>query len=345
MSTPLFGLAAVSRWHRVYSGLCRATLCRATLLAAALLAGLALPGRVSAECPLPQIRLERIALDVWLVPGQPGEADAVNRGQVSNLVLVGDGVRLWALGSGPSPAFGLALACQVKQTLSRAITDVISPWTRPELVLGSNGLGQVRRWAHASVAAAMAEQCPQCVSRLSERLRGAASDLGPSPLPPLPPPSQRLQGESGSLGPLDWWRLPRSEQRWVTVWRVRAAPVWIAHGLLNANGPADGRDADLALLAESAERLVTLAATDGAAARWIGDQGPVADAGAPQRQADYGRTLLAKAREALLSGVDEAAPPPSWPGLPPGWAVDSLHALNWQRAWRQAEADYFKAPK
>ena len=165
----------------------------------------------------------------------------------------------------------------------------------------------------------------------------------------MPLPAQQLQGESGRLGPLDWWRLPRSAQRGVTVWRVRAAPIWIAHGLLKADGPADGpadgRDADLALMAASSERLVTLAAADGAAARWVGEQGPLADAGAPQRQAAYARALLVHARQALLSGVDEAAPPPAWPGLPAGWAADPLHALNWQRAWRQVEADYFVAPK
>ncbi|MDO9283704.1 MAG: hypothetical protein Q7U26_02335 [Aquabacterium sp.] len=316
---------------------------------------LAMPSMGFAACPGPALRVLPLAPGWWWVPAAPGESDGLNRGQVSNIVLARQGqgraARLWALGSGPSPAWGRALACQVRVRLGLSITDVISPWARPELVLGVAGLrpsGPVRHWAHASVAQAMDQQCPHCVERLRERLQGAASDLGDDP---IDLPERLLQGERGRLGPFDWWRLPRAEGRWITVWRLRPAasgaprgPLWVAHGLLQGEGPADGRDADLALLLQASQRLATLAAADGPAARFIGEQGPVMGADAPARQAAYWSGLLDEARAAVARGDDEAAPAPAWPGLPAGWQAHPWHGFNWQRAWRQVEPEVLAAP-
>jgi hypothetical protein len=350
-------------------------------------AAAALPTARAADCPGPALHFEPLAADVWLVPAAAGDSDAGNRGQVSNLVLVrarataqaeaglagqsaagdgagagaGDGgLRWWLLGSGPSPAFGRALACQLRQRLGAVVSDVISPWARPELVLGVAGLkgeravggtgkgageGAVavpfRHWAHASVADAMAEQCPHCVDRLRQRLGAAADDLGPDP---IGLPDHRLQGEQGALGPFRWWRLPRAEGRWVTVWRLRAAPLWLAPGLLDGNGPPDGRDADLAMLRDASRRLAGWAAADGPAAVFVGEQGPAMDSSAPARHAAYWDALLAAATAAVSRGDDEAAAAPGWPGLPPGWAATAWHGFNWQRAWRQVEPQVLAAP-
>lgn len=317
------------------------------------LLALAWPASVAAGCPGPDLRLLPLAPGLWWVPAALGESDGLNRGQVSNIVLAQQGrgraARLWALGSGPSPAWGQALACQARARLGLAITDVISPWARPELVLGVVGLrqaGPLRHWAHASVAQAMAEQCPHCVERLRWRLQAAAADLGDDP---IHLPDQRLQGEQGRLGPFDWWRLPRAEGRWITVWRLHPtgatqAPLWVAHGLLQGAGPPDGRDADLALLLQASQRLATLAAADGPAARFIGEQGPVMGADAPARHAAYWSRLLDEARAAVARGDDEAAPAPAWPGLPVGWQAHPWHGFNWQRAWRQVEPEVLAAP-
>lgn len=295
-------------------------------------------------CPGPVLDLRPLAPGVWWLPAAAGEADAVNRGRVLNLLLVRDGARLWALGSGPSPAFGRALACQARQRLGGPVTDVVSPWARPELVLGAGALvadgggRAVRHWAHAAVAEAMARQCAGCVERLRQRLGGAAVDLGDDP---VHLPRQVLQGEQGRLGPFAWWRLPRAEGRWTTVWRLPlAAPagaLWLAPGLLDGDGPADGRDADLALLQRAAERLAALAAADGDGVRLLGDQGPPLAADGAARQAAYGRALLAAAEAAVARGDDESAPAPALPGLPAAWASHPWHGFNWQRAWRQVE--------
>jgi hypothetical protein len=310
---------------------------------------------LSAACAgLPQPLLP-LGADVWWLPSATGDSQAANRGQVSNLLLVRQGrgatARVWVLGSGPSPAWGRALACQVRRQLGGRVTDVVSPWARPELVLGVAGLRQagpgrlpLRHWAHAAVAAAMAAQCPHCVDRLRLRLGTAAADLGDDP---IRLPDQLLQGDQGQLGPFDWWRLPRSAGRWVTVWRLAGAgqaPLWAAHGLLQGAGPPDGRDADLALLQQSSAQLVALAAADGPAARFVGEQGPLLPAQAPAQHARYWADLRATAEAAVLRGDDETAPAPGWPGLPEGWRAQPWHALNWQRAWRQAEAAVLALP-
>lgn len=310
-----------------------------------LLAGLA----AAAGCPGPALRLQPLAPGVWWLPAATGDSTPANRGQVSNIVLVRDGhgaaARLWALGSGPSPAFGRALACQVRRQLGASVTDVVSPWAHPELVLGVAGLpGPLRHWAHDAVAQAMAAQCPHCVERLRQRLGPAAADLGRDP---IRLPDHRLQGEQGRLGPLHWWRLPRSDGRWVTVWRTApagAAPIWLAHGLLQGDGPPDGRDADLALLQQSARHLAGLAADDGPGVRFVPEQGPLLPAEAPVLHAAYWAGLLDTARAAVERGDDETAPPPGWPGLQRGWQAAPWHAVNWQRAWRQVEPAVLAAP-
>lgn len=302
-----------------------------------------------AACPAPALEFRRVADGVWWLPAALGEADAGNRGRVSNLWLVRQGsgrqARLWALGSGPSPVLGAALACQSQQRLGLRLAAVISPWARPESVLGVAGVLQwqpeMAHWAHQAVAEAMAEQCPHCVDRLRQRLGPAASDLGEDP---IRLPARRLTGEQGRLGPFLWWRLPRSEGRWVTVWRLRDRPLWAAPGLLSDAGPPDGRDADLALMQASLLRLADLARADGAAARFLGEQGGWLGPQAPQRQAAYWADLKAGVLAAMARGDDEAAAPPALPGWPAAWAQHPWQGFNWQRAWRQFEPGFLGAP-
>ena len=325
--------------------------------------------------------LAPLAPGIWWLQGATGEADAANRGQVSNLVLARSGrgaqAQVWALGSGPTPVFGAALVCQVQRQLGLRLGHVVSPWARPELVLGAAGVQQwlraahlpaARHWAHASVAAAMARQCAPCEGRLRLRLQGAESDLDG---PPVHLPDRRLTGAQGRLGPFDWWRMARAEggnngggnhvggtngdgagggganvdaaagsaDGGLTLWRLRGQPLWFAPGLLGGDGaPPDGRDADLALLQAAAARLAALASRDGPRARFIGEQGAVMDAGAPERQAAYWAALRAAAAAAIARGDDEAAPAPALAGWPVAWAAHPWHGFNWQRAWRQQEA-------
>ncbi len=311
----------------------------------AAVAGLSLLGATlaaRAACPGPPIVLQPLAESLWWVAAAAGDADAGNRGQVSNLLIAREGHRVWALGTGPSAAFGKRLACHVREQLNQPVTDAIAPWPRPELVLGQAGMPGVRRWAHADVARAMAQRCPHCVERLRQRLGEAAADLGAHP---VALPDRRVAGAHGRLGPWNWWRWQRAPGVPVTVWQHRSQPSLVyAPGLLWGEGAPDGRDADAASMARAMTALRQAFAADppaGPVRRWLGEQGPpVADAVVTDHLR-YWPALEAAATEAVQRGDDETAPAPSLPGLP-GLSQGLLHALNWQRAWRQSEERSFQ---
>lgn len=309
----------------------------------ALLLGLVALDPVRATCAGAPLRIEPLAPDVWWVPGAAtGDADAANRGQVSNLLLVRQGSRLWALGSGPSPVFGARLACEVRAQLGLALSDVVAPWPRPELVLGQSGMPGVRRWAHADVAQAMAQRCADCVARLRQRLGEAAVDLGEQP---VALPEHRFRGARGTLGPFRWWRLERMPGVPVTVWQLRRQPALVAaQGLLWGQGAPDGRDADPEALAAAMVALrVRLPSPARAAAmrRWMGEQGPLLDEAGVDAHARYWPALQAAAEAAVARGDDETAPAPELAGLG-ALSQGLLHSLNWQRAWRQSEERSFQ---
>lgn len=149
-----------------------------------LLAWTAVPAMAD-RCDGGPLHIDMLQPSVWLMPGllsRDGEADAANRCQVSNLLLVADGERLWLLGSGHSPTFGRRLDCEVSRQLRRPVTDVIAPWARPELVLGQAAFPTARLHAHREVAEAMREQCIGCVERLRLRMGAAAANLGDDPV-------------------------------------------------------------------------------------------------------------------------------------------------------------------
>jgi len=291
-------------------------------------------GAARAACPGPAVNFETLAPGVWLVRAAPGDADASNRGFVANLLAVREGPRLWLLGSGPSPAFGRGLACRLRAVAGVPVSDVINPWPHPELVLGNAGFPGARRWAHADVAATMRMRCPRCEAALRERLAGAAVDLGPAP---IVLPDRLLHGESGRLGPWRWWRLQRAADTPVTLWRLAAAPLWSAPGLLWADAAPDLREAELAAMQRSTAALQQLAAADGGRARWVPEQGPVQDAGSPARHAAYWDALAAAIGAALERGGLEVDVAATLPGMPDSITRDPRHALNWQRGWRELE--------
>jgi hypothetical protein len=308
-------------------------------LTVCLLAAAAAPAASSAAgCPqAPAVRFVPLGDSVWWVPAAEGDSNEANRGFVSNLLVVRDARRLWLIGSGPSPAFARALACRAREQFGRGVTDIVDPWARAELVLGNAGFPGVRLWAHRQVAAAMAEQCVHCVDLLRQRIGAASVDLG---VEPARLPTLLLDGSRGRLGPFEWWALPRSAGRIVTVWRHRASGVTTAHGLLWFDGPPDGRDAELQTMAASTARLAALATN---ATRWLGEQGPPGPAEAPRQQAAYWQAVLDAAARGVAAG-EVAAAVPDMPGWPEAVVAHPRHPLNWQRAWRQAEDRLLREP-
>jgi hypothetical protein len=267
---------------------------------------------------------------LWWVRAQRGDADANNRGVVSNLLIVRDGRRVWAVGSGPSPVFGRALGCVVQREIGQAITDVISPWPHPELVLGAAGLPQARHWAHVDVADAMRRQCARCVLRLRQRLGAAAADLGAAK---ARLPERWLRGSSGQLGPLRWWRLQRAPGVPVTAWQVRGG-VLTAHGLLWSGDAPDLRDSRVDTMRAATQQL---AAIPGDAAMLMGEQGEPARADELDAHIAYWSALAAEVHSAQSRGDDATTVPTTLPGVDASRTKGTAHALNWQRAWRHAE--------
>lgn len=278
---------------------------------------------------------------LWWVRAERGDADGRNRGRVSNLLIVRDGSRVWAVGSGPSPAFGRALDCVARRTLGQPITDVISPWPRPEAVLGAAGLPRARHWAHADVARAMRTQCARCVSRLRARLGAAASDLGPGDAV-VRVPEHRLRGASGQLGPLMWWRMQRAQGVPVTVWKVRRSGVLTAHGLVWAGDAPDLRDSRVDAMRAATQRLLLVA--QGATAV-MGEQGEPAVLGEVEAHIQYWQALEVAVRDAQSRGGDATTVPTTLPAVDASRTQGAAHALNWQRAWRQAEDDGLAQPR
>lgn len=280
-----------------------------------------------------------LAPGLWWLPAAEGDGGAADRGQVSQLLLATAGGRLWLLGSGPSPAFGLRLAGTLQARWPGRPLTVVSPWPRPELVLGVAGLEA--RWvdavvhvAHAEVAAQMAQRCPGCVERLRARLGAAAEDLDPGD--PVRLPASLLQGERGGLGPWRWWRLARADDVTVTVWQHAASGWAFAPGLLWGRAAPDGRDADIARLAQATAALPGLPGL-ARPAGWIGEQGGPQEAGAAAAAAGYWAALQAAVATALERGDSGEAAPAALPGVAASFTAEPRHALNWQRAWRQAE--------
>jgi hypothetical protein len=275
---------------------------------------------------------------VWWVRAQRGDATADNRGRVSNLLLVRDGRRLWSVGSGPAPAFGRALDCVARRDLGLPVTDVISPWARPELVLGAGGMPRARHWAHADVAHAMRVQCAGCVERLRLRL----GSVGPNENE-VRWPQRSLRGERGALGPFDWWRFERAPGSSVTLWRVRRAAVLTAHGLLWAGAVPDLRDSDIDAMRAATLRLRALAHP----ARWLlGEQGDPVRAEEIDAHLAYWEALRAAVRAAQARGGDASEPPAPSAGTDAArMRGAAAHALNWQRAWRQAEDAALRAAR
>jgi hypothetical protein len=273
--------------------------------------------------------------NLWWVRAQRGHAQAANRGRVSNLLVVRDGRRVWLVGSGPSRAFGRVLDCVVQRELGRPISDVISPWPRPELVLGAAGLPRARHWAHADAARAMRTQCARCVARLRHRLGAAALDLGPAGTA-VRLPKRLLRGEQGQLGPLNWWRVERAPGVPVALWQLRGVGMLSAHGLLWAGAAPDLRDSRVELMRAATQRLAPIARE---ATLLMGEQGEPAGVEEVERHIAYWNALDAAVRSAQARRDDAMTVQLRLPGVDDSRTAGTAHALNWQRAWRHAEAE------
>ena len=289
---------------------------------------------------------QALSAGLHLLGAHVGDASPENRGFVAHLLLAVEPRTLWLVGSGPSPVFGAAVRASLERRWPGRAIELISPWAHPETVLGVAGLRPARHWAHGAVAEQMAQRCEGCLQRLAQRMGPAAVDLQSEGAPTgspirLPDPDRRLSGLRGRLGPFEWWCLPRAADVTVTLWRSAASGLVFAPGLVATDGPPDGRDGDVEALKSSLQLLQADAKWSGSL-RWLGQQGRMAGAESLGHTARYWQGLDEAAVLGLERGDDGFQAPESLPGVPPAWCRQPLHALNWQRVWRQAESRWLQ---
>jgi hypothetical protein len=283
--------------------------------------------------------LQRVSPHLWRVAAQRGEPDAVNRGETTQLVIAVEASRVWLIGSGPSPAYGARLACAVKRTTGRAVTDVVNTRAAPELAMGNVAFPQATRWALPDVIATMRARCVTCLERLKSRIGEAGGSLQNDL---IRPPDSAV--EARRLGPFDWRSLPRSSPPTkgenVLVLRHRADRVVVAQGLLWDGDVPDLHEAHIDVIALSLRDLQKF--SEGA--RLLGEQGGLTQASAIKQHLRYVKQLRASVWAQLQRGDVQGASGitadlPDFASLP---TYASRHALHVQRVWRELEPAMFR---
>ena len=293
----------------------------------------------SADLPV----LQPLGRQRWWVAAARGEPDAVNAGRTAQLLLVRDGRRLWLVGSGPTPAFGAALACVVQRTLHRAVSDLVNTRAAPELAMGNAAFPQARVWALPDVARAMRLHCGDCQTRLKAQL-GAAGDSLRAASIRVPTRAIGRDGQAaGRLGPFDWLALPRHAHERVLALRLHASlagqeGLLLAQGLLWVGDLPDLRGTEAASLLASWQALRNWAG----AAAVLGEQGGLADGQAIESHIAYLQALQGLIGPALARGEVLGSSPldlPDWQAAP-GYAL--RHPLNVQHVWLALEPALFR---
>jgi hypothetical protein len=256
----------------------------------------------------------------------------------TQLVVVRDSARVWLIGSGPTPAFGHALACAIRQTAGRSATDVVNTRAAPELSMGNVAFADARLWALADVIAAMRQRCETCRERLQARIGAAGASLQPDQIR-VPDRSVAPAGASaGRLGPFDWRAYERADGERVLALRHRRTGVVIAQGLLWSDGVPDLRDT------RSDRLLVALRGLQGfgADATYLGEQGEPATAINVAAQIGYLEALRREVRERLRRGEDPASAVVALPQYAQWPGYSTWHRLNVQHVWRELEPEIFR---
>lgn len=279
-------------------------------------------------------RVQTVAPGLWRVPvrlaGTTGDAD------VATLLLAADGPRLWLVGSGPTPAWGAALACAVRSVAGQTVTDVLNSRAHPETALANLAFAPARLWALADVAQGMRRSCPTCLQRLKERLGAAGDSLQPDT---IRVPTRVV--EAGRLGPFETMALARAPDARTLVLVHRAAGLVHAPGLVWPGAVPELRDTDTATLLASLRALQAVL-PEGAVV--LGDQGPPGRAGDIASHIAYLVALQAAVDAQVDAGQAEwaagdSAELPAFAHLR-GYA--EWHLLNRQRVWREAEVRFFR---
>lgn len=285
--------------------------------------------------------MQALAPDVWWLPAARGRPNASNGGATSQLLLVRDGNKLWLMGSGPTPAFGQALACAIEHTTGQSVTDIVNTRAAPELAMGNVAFPGARIWALADVAAAMQQRCLECQQHLKAEIGAAGVSLQADQIraPTLFVPGSDKQQRSGTWGPFDWRALARSDDENVLALRHRRSGVLLAQGLLWACDVPDLHHTGLGFV----DSLQVLKAWVGDA-QVLGEQGGVSNAAGIQQHIHYLQALREAitprlARGEVWDSTTDTLALPQFAHLP---SYATRHAANVQHLWLLLEPLLFR---
>ncbi len=294
--------------------------------------------------------LESVGTDLWRVQAAHGDPAAANGGATAQLVLAIDHDRLWLIGTGPTPAYGAALACTIERTTGRHVTDVIVTRAAPELSMGNLAFADARLWALPEVIEAMRARCGQCMARSKARLGAAGESLSDEAIRVPNLPIGVAHQIRGRIGPFDWLSVERAPGEHLLALKLtaprasrqadQASPLVIAQGLLWAGDVPDLRDTHSEAMLASLRALQHLSG----GARLLGEQGGIAQPVEIARHIDYIESLRSAVRRHLTRGDVQGAAGsevdlPAFATLP-GYAL--RHPLNVQHVWRELEPEVFR---
>ena len=287
--------------------------------------------------------LESIGTGVWRVAAARGEPTPANGGATAQLVLAIEGDRLWLIGTGPTPAFGTALACSIEQSTGRHVTDVIVTRAAPELAMGNLAFAGARLWALPDVIEAMRARCGQCMARSRARLGAAGESLLDEAIRVPDSGIGAAHQTPGRIGPFEWLGVERAPGEHLLVLKLtipHASPLVIAQGLLWPGDVPDLHDTQSVAMLTSLRALQAFAGN----ARLLGEQGDIAQPAEIGRHIDYIESLQSAVRGHLARGDVQGAAGsevdlPAFSALP-GYAL--RHPLNVQHVWRELEPEVFR---
>jgi hypothetical protein len=282
-------------------------------------------------------QLEKISPHLWRVAAARGDSNADNGGLASQLLLAVDGDALWLVGSGPTPDFAQALACAIRQTLGRPVSDVINTRAVPELTLGNSAFPSARLWALPQVISAMQTRCLQCLNRLKARIGAAGVSLQPDRIRVATQPVLNQP-----LGPFEWLEVKRAAGEHSLVLRHSSDHVVLAQGLLWSGDVPDLLDTRSDAMLASWQALLKFAGSDAL----LGEQGDLARASDLRQHLRYVEQLRALLWAQMQSGQTLIAPAAAqdlaeFAGLP---SYQTRHPLNVQRIWAELEPSLFDPP-
>lgn len=164
---PLASLAAMGHWRGWRGWLAG--------LGVLLAAACASTGPAGGDNLLPRA----VAPGVYVLPGEPGDADPANAGRVGNTgFVVGPGGVL-VVDSGTSAAQGQALLAAVRRVTPQPVRGLLLTHVRQEVVFGAAAFQQagVPVFMHPEAALLMAARCGNCLKSL-QRLLGDEAMAG-----------------------------------------------------------------------------------------------------------------------------------------------------------------------